>query len=421
LSATVGVALALLWLGEATASGPPPSPPHPPDRNCIVCHGKQGLEIERSVHATVGLSCSSCHGGVPDSLEVEAAHGDSLKPLTGALESVESCGGCHSDLERMRSYGLRTDQRALYLTSGHGVGLFERGDENVASCVDCHGSHEVRRANDPLSSVHKRNQPETCGKCHSDAELMSQYGLPGDVSERFRESVHGKALLERGHLSSPSCADCHGRHGALPPRVGEVEQVCGHCHSVVREWYDESPHFGATTDDGALVDCIACHGEHDVATPTSALFMGADERHCGSCHAEGDDPGRQAAGELFEAVQHFASTIEEAEAELRVAADRGLYLDSEHGYLDDARGLLVRARTLTHTASTPALADLINRGMGMVLQTRDSLELKQRGLRDRRIFTGLFFALTLVLALVLFLYAREIRGPWWGRTPARDE
>jgi hypothetical protein len=55
---------------------------------------------------------------------------------------------------------------------------------------------------------------------------------------------------------------------------------------------------------------------------------------------------------------------------------------------------------------------MLNRGEAMVHTAMESLDMKRRGLRDRKIFTGIFFAVALAFCVALLLYAREIRGRW---------
>ena len=383
----------------------------PTAENCAVCHGKEAHELAGSIHTKADLRCTSCHGGDPTAIEVAAAHGTQLKKLGTAREAVESCGGCHADVQRMRLYGLRTDQLSLYWTSKHGERLAKEDDANVATCVSCHGVHGVLKASDTRSPVHPFNQADTCGRCHGDAAKMAKYGLDPKIVDEYKSSLHGRALLQDAHQAAPACATCHGSHGAAPPRVGDIEQVCGQCHSVVQAHYDESPHAAASRN-GKSVQCVSCHGSHTIAPPSPAMFLGDEDRHCGSCHADEKDPARGIARELNEGVTGLGRVIDEQEQELRKAAVRGLFLGAEKGYLDDARGLLVRARASTHRASAVAQTDLLNRGQAMVLQTRESLATKGRIFHDRKIFTSIFAALSVVFAIVLLMYGRAIGGTW---------
>jgi hypothetical protein len=199
----------------------------------------------------------------------------------------------------MRIAGLRTDQLALYRTSRHGSLLFESGDPDVATCADCHGSHEILHAADPSAAVHPRNQPATCGTCHADAALMGRYGLRSDAPELYSRSVHGRAVAD-DRLASPACSDCHGHHGALPPRVDQAEQVCGHCHSVVQRHYEAGPHFGLDP----AVQCVTCHGNHLVQPVTSQALVGAGPGSCSTCHSGAEGTARGVASGLHEHRRH---------------------------------------------------------------------------------------------------------------------
>lgn len=379
---------------------------------CIVCHGKEGQELAASIHARGALTCTSCHGGDPNAMEVESAHGKDLRMPKTPREVLESCGSCHADVQRMRAYGLRTDQLSLYWTSKHGERMAKDGDPNVAICTSCHGTHGVLKVSDTRSPVHPFNQVTTCGRCHADEKLMAKYGLKSDLVEQYRHSIHGKALLEDAHPAAPSCAVCHGSHGAQPPRVSDIEQVCGQCHSVVQGHYDESPHAEAAAQGKGSVQCNSCHGSHTIPPPSPEMFLGDAEGHCGSCHGDEKDPARAMAQGLHDGIVGLGEKIRAAEADLRDAAGRGLFLGPEKGFLDEARGLLVRARASTHRLSTLAQTDILNRGEAMVLQTREGLDTKARSFRDRKIFTGIFAGLTLVFVVVLLMYARAIRGQW---------
>lgn len=378
--------------------------------NCVTCHGLEAKLAATSVHGKAGVDCITCHGGVDHEIDVTKAH-VGMKKLDDPRDAVASCGTCHSDLERMRTFGLRTDQLSLYWTSRHGQKLAADGDPNVATCVTCHGSHDVLHVRDPRSQVHARNQIETCGACHGDAKLMGQYGLPSDVVTQYRSSVHGTALHDDNHSAAPSCTDCHGSHGALPPRTADVEMVCGQCHTVVQNFYDSSPH---ATSGGAknAIQCTACHDNHGTTRPSSAMFLGDEEGHCGSCHSDESDPARAAAGRLHEDIERFVSTIRDADGAISAAAVRGLFLGEERGYLEEARGLLVRARTMTHTLSPLALDDVLNRGQAMVQTTMESLDTKHRIFRDRKIFTGIFFVVAIAFAIALLMHGRDLGGRW---------
>ena len=415
----LALTLAVLQLA-ATVPSPRQTAAQQAASSCIVCHGAEGLAHARSTHAAAGIGCLECHGGVEGPLEVKAAHGEQLQTLSTARGVVASCGGCHADLQHMRQFGLRTDQLSLYETSPHGLLLAKDKDAPVATCISCHGSHDVLAASDPRSPIHDFRQPETCGACHADEALMGAYGLRSDTVERYRHSVHGVALLDKDNPAAPACTDCHGSHGAAPPRVTDIEMVCGTCHSTVREFYEQSAHF-ARSAQGVDVQCASCHNNHDVQVPETAAFVGEEHGQCGSCHMAGEpDSGMQTAVRLRDALLALQNTIAQADGEVRAAARLGLFLGDERGYLDEARSLLVRARSMTHSLQPEDLDDVLDLGRGMVRTTRDGLQTKQRNLRDRRIFTGIFFAVALAFAGALLLYAREIRNRWRETPPVSE-
>jgi hypothetical protein len=240
------------------------------ETTCKTCHSQQAGQLVDSVHASLG--CQECHGG-QESYAVPAGelesllqpggrakstfdHGESFtgKPRRADIPAI--CGDCHANVERMNPYGLRTDQLARYWTSGHGQALKQRADEQVAVCVDCHGSHDTLPGREPGSRTHPVNIPDTCAACHGDADLMSAYDLPIEVVAEYRDSVHGRLLLEQEDTGAPSCATCHGNHSAMPPGFAAVHAVCGKCHEHAAQQFAISVHAEMEEFKG----CVQCHG-----------------------------------------------------------------------------------------------------------------------------------------------------------------
>ncbi|MFC1747035.1 cytochrome c3 family protein, partial [Candidatus Neomarinimicrobiota bacterium] len=199
---------------------------------CIECHLAQDAPIstpaevyEADVHTLAGLGCEVCHGGDPAEFDMEF----SMDPTVGYIgvpegqQIVEMCGQCHSDPEYMRRYNpnLITDQVDKYWTSGHGMAL-RAGNGDVATCVSCHSVHQIKRVGEPASAVYHANVAQTCGVCHSNAEMMARNGLTAVPVSQYMGSVHGIALLERGDTAAPTCNNCHGNHGAIPPELSSI-------------------------------------------------------------------------------------------------------------------------------------------------------------------------------------------------------
>ena len=204
---------------------------------CISCHEENEMMPEDynafDVHYSAGLTCADCHGGNPKAEDEE----DAMSRKAGFVgapsrkEMPKFCGKCHSDINYMKKYNPRieTDQVKRYYTSIHGIQL-KKGDENIAVCSSCHTAHSILPAKDARSTTYAVNLPSTCNNCHGDESIMSQYGLPSDIYEKYSKSVHGIALLENRDTGAPSCNDCHGNHVSVPPGVHSIAYVGGTCH-----------------------------------------------------------------------------------------------------------------------------------------------------------------------------------------------
>lgn len=237
---------------------------------CNACHSGQAEDFSRSAHSS--LKCQECHGG-SDAFDLSPAdvtrfsppssgarpefdHGPTFQGKAVRSTVPRLCGTCHANVERMNPYGLRTDQLTRYETSVHGKALRDQGDERVAVCTDCHGVHDIRSARDPNSLTHPLNVPSTCGKCHEDTELMASYGLRTEVVDEYRQSVHGRLLLEQKDTGAPTCATCHGNHSATPPGFPTVVAVCSQCHVEVAKYFNRTSHASLEEHKG----CVQCHG-----------------------------------------------------------------------------------------------------------------------------------------------------------------
>jgi hypothetical protein len=188
----------------------------------------------------------------------------------------------------------------------------------VATCIDCHGVHGIRAVDDAQSQVYPKNVALTCSKCHSDPARMGSYKLddgrpiPTNQLTLWQQSVHGRDMLEKEDLSAPTCNDCHGNHGAIPPGVESISFVCGQCHAREATLFRASPKeagFRQHTDylegaEGAgceachelpksfaqlgpvhaLTECTTCHGNHGVLRPTVAMLGPLPEAPCEFCH-----------------------------------------------------------------------------------------------------------------------------------------
>lgn len=337
---------------------------------CIECHkllpdelGAPVKSFEKDVHRSRGLSCADCHGGDPQDLETTAM--DPSKGYVGAPSRSEIprfCGRCHSDESYMRRFGtqLPTDQESQYRTSIHGQ-LLARGDAKVASCVDCHGIHPVLSPSQSDSPVFPANVPKTCARCHADAGYMKDYGIPTNQFAQYQMSAHGLRLLVKRDLGAAACNDCHGNHGAFPPKADSVGAVCGQCHAANQEYFAKSPHRNAFAKLG-LPDCAACHGKHEVPpeVPDDALGVG-DVAVCVTCHTA-ESHGYEVAKVLRERLESLKATIATADKVLEAAERAGMEVGSTRYDFQGARQALVQARNVTHAASLEELDKVVREG-----------------------------------------------------------
>ncbi len=193
---------------------------------------------------TAVATCVDCHG----------AHGilGSEEPASSihSKRLAETCGGCHSDPERMagreRLDGspLPIDQYARWSESVHAEALLEREDLSAPTCNDCHGNHG---ANPPgLQSI-----SFVCGQCH------------GREAEVFRASGKWEAFEV---------------HNEFLPDAGE--EGCAACHDALPEAAHETARF---------TECSSCHDHHSVVRPTIAMLAPLPETPCDMCHGLGPD------------------------------------------------------------------------------------------------------------------------------------
>lgn len=253
--------------------------------SCVVCHIDHRRAFLSGVHAERGIQCADCHGGNPDALTAAGAHAGRFVGHPTKLQITALCASCHADPNRMRQFGLRSDEMAGLRTSRHGQ-LLARGDDNAPTCTDCHEAHLIRRSTDARSSTNPLNIPTLCARCHMDAARMAPYGIPGDQFAQFSASAHGEALFQRRNFAAPTCVSCHGSHSALPPGVTQVADVCGRCHELVRDAFSQGPHARPTAE-GAMSGCTACHSNHG----TEHVAPENLTESCAVCH----DAGTRAA------------------------------------------------------------------------------------------------------------------------------
>jgi len=218
---------------------------------CQDCHPAQ-MEAQDSMHTkmlaegnTEAAVCVDCHG----------AH-NTRSLHESRVEIAVACRKCHSTIY---------DQ---YYHSVHGTALREENNQDVPTCVDCHGSHNFE---DPRTTEFRLNSPQLCGSCHADEALMSKYGISTDVFATYVADFHGTTvtLFEKQSPDAPSnkavCYDCHGVHDIRSPDDPEATVIkenllktCQKCHPDATTNFPASwtSHFEPTFEQQPLVASV---------------------------------------------------------------------------------------------------------------------------------------------------------------------
>ncbi|MCX6174855.1 MAG: cytochrome c3 family protein [Ignavibacteriales bacterium] len=335
---------------------------------CFACHKEiENLPkdfTENDIHRHANLSCSSCHGGDPNSDDQDIAMSPS-KGFVGTPKRKDIpkfCGKCHSNINIMRVYQPRiaTDQVEQYYTSVHGKKLLA-GDENVAECSSCHTAHSILPAKDPRSSVYALNVPNTCNKCHGNSTLMKNYNIPVNQLEEYSKSVHGIALLKNKDISAPACNDCHGNHGATPPGLKSISHVCGTCHVSNMEFFNAT-RMAKAFEEQDFHGCEQCHGNHGVQKPNDEMIGVGKDSKCIDCHTEGDK-GFAVSKKIYSSLTQLKNEYDAANAKYLEVRQKGMN-DVEIGFqLQDAKQALIQSRTLIHTFDSAKVGDKTKEGI----------------------------------------------------------
>jgi hypothetical protein len=282
-----------------------------------------------------------------------------------------------------------------------------QGDTRVATCTNCHGVHGILPHRDPASPVYAQNVPGTCAKCHN-AEYMKGRAVPANQFALYRKSVHGVALLEKGDLSAPGCNACHGNHGAAPPGVKDVTQVCGTCHGHEAELFDRSRMNAAMSVQGKG-GCVICHGNHGVQHPTDAMLGTGAGGMCGTCHAPGS-AGEQATAAIVARFHGLRGSLALADSLLHVAELRGMETTPGREVWKDAQDRLVGGRATLHSFDPAQILPVLTEGTGLADRATGLGRGLLREWRWRRVGMVLSVGVILVLILLLALRIRRMEA-----------
>jgi hypothetical protein len=386
--------------------------------SCLDCHsalpaplGVTPEQFSQDIHAQKGLTCASCHGGDPTSYDPDKAMSRKAgwKGKIDRKQVPELCGSCHSDPAYIRQFNpsLRTDQLSQYRTSVHGKRL-AAGDTKVAVCTDCHSVHDLRPPSDPRSTVNPVNVANTCAHCHADASYMKGYSIPTDQFAKYRASVHYQALAVRGDLSAPTCSTCHGNHGAVPPGVDKVQNVCSNCHAFQAQMYEKSSHKKAF-DAASLPGCVVCHSNHGIQHPTDAMLGTGPDAACMRCHTPGDHCD-QARAQLLTSLGKLDKAIKNADRVLLLAESSGMEVSDARLGQDQARDSLTKARVTIHSFQTELVEQDIQAGLNVAAKNLQAGQEAMVERNYRRVGLGISLIAIGMVVVGLWMYIKKIEG-----------
>ncbi len=260
---------------------------------CGNCHKEQKQQHLKSEHYKAFLknnpnapTCSSCHAKpitkywIKDELELRD-------------KQLQLCLSCHKDEKNGLTKTMKTVD---YLNSNHGK-AHDRGRKEAATCIDCHGIHNIMKSDSVSSNINRFNAPQLCRKCHL------------SITQEFMTSAHGMGLT-KGNKDVPSCMTCHNEHNASKVPEFNAENFkknflksdiliknkmiyCAVCHSdddfqkrnhlkTFEKAHDFLPNRDLYMQD---VRCVECHSANSASgMPHHILPQSKAIKNCMECH-----------------------------------------------------------------------------------------------------------------------------------------
>ncbi len=269
--------------------------------DCYLCHSAIAKEHKESIHGlslTEGINeaaqCWSCHG----SHSIDSVK--SKRSLVYPINLASTCSKCHDDTAFIKKYSLSINQPGkMYSSSVHGK-LVMAGSKNSATCVTCHGKHDIKNRVQLGSMIASVNLPNTCEKCHK------------EITEDYKKSIHWIAV-KKGIRNAPSCNDCHSEHSIQSINTinkrDEIKKIqdntCLVCHQnllLSQRYglenknainYQDSYHgLAASHGDKKVAMCVDCHNVHKILPKDHAESSVSKENilsTCKKCHPDASD------------------------------------------------------------------------------------------------------------------------------------
>ena len=184
-----------------------PSDPKLRNERCLRCHGRESFSRpaangeDRDLHVTAEKFDKSVHG----SLDCVGCHKDIVKaPHRKGIDRKVGCVKCHQELWKEAQEAGTTDENPLlgvvieqiesYMGSIHARPSIEDQSRTNATCYNCHEAHYITPIDSHVGSNGRLKIPDICGQCHS------------DVRDEYMTSVHGMEI-SNGNAKAAVCSD----------------------------------------------------------------------------------------------------------------------------------------------------------------------------------------------------------------------
>ncbi len=313
---------------------------------CTDCHGNHMIQQNdpnkpSTANSKILETCGKCHVDLVDKFKNSAhgrefmkgnekapgcatCHGDhNIKSVSQSdefskINQVDLCLKCHQE-QKLPHKNYKGEEVLIshYKDSYHYIAL--KDGKNAATCSDCHGSHEMKKADDPDAKINRKNLPKTCGQSGCHVKQLNDY----------TGSIHEVSITQKNSPDAPNCSSCHGNHQIIQKqnennRISSnkgIVQLCSDCHGSVEliekynlsagstESYLNSFH-GLAVRGGSktAANCESCHGYHNIR-PSSDTLSSINKKNlpetCGKCH-----PGTTQT--IFESKIHITDSKSES-------------------------------------------------------------------------------------------------------------
>ncbi|MDD5711326.1 MAG: cytochrome c3 family protein, partial [Smithellaceae bacterium] len=210
------------------------------EARCRSCHDdvRFSARFDTSIHGNNG--CTSCHVGIenlsahmegkerPAPVDCGRCHQDIARQFRQNFHYLQEdfrCSDCHRDIHELMKTGANFKLAVVkkctechandeYVASGHGEAVL-RGNQDSATCSDCHGLHDTRIYHTSLATYPAEARgfyTRACEKCHDDRKMMERNGMTTEAVRSYEETYHGKVAMIGFPARVAGCADRHTAH-----------------------------------------------------------------------------------------------------------------------------------------------------------------------------------------------------------------